>query len=99
LTKSPTAVDVFNRNDTKTSLNEVSFLINKLREIHYQIFEPPIKIGYFQDMLMQEMKNHVHIFRIQDIEKQCNGCLTLKIPKIGQGVIIIVVDQVYSMHQ
>jgi hypothetical protein len=43
-TKSPT--EVFNRNDTETSLNEVSFLINKLREIHYyQIFEPPIKIG------------------------------------------------------
>jgi len=46
LTKSPTADEVFNRNDTKTSLNEASFLINKLREIHYyQIFEPPIKIG------------------------------------------------------
>jgi hypothetical protein len=46
LTKLPIANEVFNRNDTKTSLNEVSFLINKLREIHYyQIFEPPIKIG------------------------------------------------------
>jgi hypothetical protein len=44
VTKSP--YDVFNKDDTKTSLNEVSFLINKLREIHYyQIFEPPIKIG------------------------------------------------------
>jgi hypothetical protein len=37
---------VFNKDDTKTSLDEVSFLINKLREIHYyQIFEPPFKIG------------------------------------------------------
>jgi hypothetical protein len=44
VTKSP--YDVFNKDDTKTSLNEVGFLINKLREIHYyQIFEPPIKIG------------------------------------------------------
>jgi len=44
VTKSP--YDVFNKDDTKTSLNEVDFLINKLREIHYyQIFEPPIKIG------------------------------------------------------
>jgi hypothetical protein len=44
VTKSP--YDVFNKEDTKTSLNEVGFLINKLREIHYyQIFEPPIKIG------------------------------------------------------
>ena len=42
VTKSPS--DVFNKDDTKASLNEVSFLINKLREIHYyQIFEPPIK--------------------------------------------------------
>jgi hypothetical protein len=37
---------VFNKDDTETSLDEVSFLIDKLREIHYyQIFEPPIKIG------------------------------------------------------
>ena len=44
VTKSP--FDVFNKKDTKTSLNEVSVLINKLREIHYyQIFEPPIAIG------------------------------------------------------
>ncbi len=44
VTKSPS--DVFNKDDTKTSLNEVGFLINKLREIYYyQFFEPPIKIG------------------------------------------------------
>jgi hypothetical protein len=44
VTKSP--YDICNRDDTKTSLNAVGFLINKLREIHYyQIFEPPIKIG------------------------------------------------------
>jgi hypothetical protein len=43
-TKSPS--DVFNKDNTENSLKEISFLINKLREIHYyQIFEPPIKIG------------------------------------------------------
>ena len=42
--KSPS--DVFNREDTQNSLNEVSWLIDKLREIHYyQVFEPPIRIA------------------------------------------------------
>jgi hypothetical protein len=66
-TKSPS--DVFNKDYTKTSLDEVGFLINKLKEIHYyQTFGPPIKIGYCQDILMQGMKNHVRIIRIQNIE-------------------------------
>jgi hypothetical protein len=43
VTRSPN--DVFNRKDTETSLHEVRWLINKLREIHYyQIFELPIRI-------------------------------------------------------
>jgi hypothetical protein len=43
-TKSPAGL--FSRKDTQTNLNEVGWLINKLREIHYyQIFEPPIRIG------------------------------------------------------
>jgi hypothetical protein len=28
---------------------------------------------YFQGILVQEMKNHVHIIHIQDIEKQYGG--------------------------
>lgn len=48
--KSPS--QVFDKDDTKTSLNQVGFLINKLREIHYyQIFEPPIKIGILSGYL------------------------------------------------
>jgi hypothetical protein len=36
----------FNREHTESDLHEVSWLINKLREIHYyQIFDPPIRIG------------------------------------------------------
>jgi hypothetical protein len=43
-TKSLTGL--FSREDTQTSLSEVGWLINKLREIHYyQTFEPPIRIG------------------------------------------------------
>jgi hypothetical protein len=38
--------DIFSREDTQTNLNEVGWLISKLREIHYyQIFEPPIRMG------------------------------------------------------
>jgi hypothetical protein len=44
IAKSP--VDLFNREEAESSLNEVTWLIDKLREIHYyQIFEPPIHIG------------------------------------------------------
>jgi hypothetical protein len=36
----------FNRENTESDLHEVSWLINKLRQIHYyQIFDPPIRIG------------------------------------------------------
>lgn len=50
-TKSPTKL--FSREDTETSLNEVRWLINKLREIHYyQIFEPPIRIGILSGYIL-----------------------------------------------
>jgi hypothetical protein len=39
-------IAAFNRENTESDLHEVSWLINKLREIHYhQIFDPPIRIG------------------------------------------------------
>jgi hypothetical protein len=50
-TKSPTKL--FSREDTETSLNEVRWLINKLREIHYyQTFEPPIRIGILSGYIL-----------------------------------------------
>ena len=70
---------MLNKDHTKTSLNQVGFLINKLREIHYyQIFEPPIKIGVLSGYLSTRTKNHVRIFHIQDIEKQYSWMLDLK---------------------
>jgi hypothetical protein len=51
VTKSPS--DIFNRKDTENSLNEVSWLIDKLREIHYyQMFEPPIRIAVLSGYIM-----------------------------------------------
>jgi hypothetical protein len=44
VTRSP--IELFNRKDTETSLNEIGWLIDRLREIHYyQIFDAPIHIG------------------------------------------------------
>lgn len=51
VTKSPS--EIFNREDTQNSLNEVSWLIDKLREIHYyQVFEPPIQIAVLSGYVM-----------------------------------------------
>jgi hypothetical protein len=46
-------IDVFNRKDTESSMHEVKWLTNKLREIHYyQIFEPPIRIGVLSGYIL-----------------------------------------------
>lgn len=46
-------IDLFDRKDTESSLHEVSWLTNKLREIHYyQIFEPPIRIGVLSGYIL-----------------------------------------------
>ena len=46
-------IDLFNREDTVSSLHEVSWLTNKLREIHYyQIFKPPIRIGVLSGYML-----------------------------------------------
>jgi hypothetical protein len=44
VTRSP--IEIFNRKDTETSLNEIGWLVDRLREIHYyQIFAAPVHIG------------------------------------------------------
>jgi hypothetical protein len=44
VTRSP--IEIFNRKDTETSLNEIGWLVDRLREIHYyQIFAAPVQIG------------------------------------------------------
>ena len=79
LTKSPIANEVFNRNDTKTSLNEVSFLINKLREIHYyQIFEPPIKIGILSGYVSARNEKPCSYYPHSEYRKAVQWMLDLK---------------------
>ena len=77
LTKSP--YDVFNRDDTKTSLNEVSFIINKLREIHYyQIFEPSIKIGILSGYLSTRNEKPCSYYPHSGYRKAAQWMLDLK---------------------
>jgi hypothetical protein len=77
VTKSP--FDVFNKEDTKTSLNEVSFLINKLREIHYyQIFEPPIKIGILSGYIGARNENPCSYYPHSGYRKAVQWMLDLK---------------------
>jgi hypothetical protein len=67
--------EVFNREDTETSLHEVRWLVNKLREIHYyQIFEPPIRIGILSGYILTRKEKPCSIIRIQNIEKLFSGC-------------------------
>jgi hypothetical protein len=68
VTKSPS--EVFNKDDTKNSLDEVGFLINKLREIHYyQTFEPPIKIGILSGLVCSLIQKCRYIITIFDITR------------------------------
>jgi hypothetical protein len=77
VTKSP--YDVFNKDDTKTSLNEVGFLINKLREIHYyQIFEPPIKIGILSGYISARNEKPCSYYPHSEYRKAVQWMLDLK---------------------
>ena len=77
LTKSPN--DILNKDDTKISLNEVSFLINKLREIHYyQIFEPPIKIGVLSGYVSTRNEKPCSYFPHSGYRKAVHWMLDLK---------------------
>jgi hypothetical protein len=51
VTRSP--IEIFNRTDTENNLNEIGWLVDRLREIHYyQIFEPAIKIGILSGYIL-----------------------------------------------
>lgn len=77
VTKSP--YDVFNKDDAKTSLNEVGFLINKLREIHYyQIFEPPIKIGILSGYISARNEKPCSYYPHSGYKKAVQWMLDLK---------------------
>jgi hypothetical protein len=84
VTKSP--YDVFNKDDTKTSLNEVGFLINKLREIHYyQIFEPSIKIGILSGYISARNEKPCSYYPHSGYRKAVQWMLDLKNIKHADG--------------
>lgn len=84
VTKSP--YDVFNKDDTKTSINEVGFLINKLREIHYyQIFEPPIKIGILSGYISARNEKPCSYYPHSGYKKAVQWMLDLKNIKYGDN--------------
>jgi hypothetical protein len=83
-TKSPS--EVFNKDDTKTSLDEVGFLINKLREIHYyQIFEPPIKIGILSGYISARNEKPCSYYPHSGYRKAVQWMLDLKNIKHDDG--------------
>lgn len=73
ITKSP--VDLFTREETETCLNEVAWLIDKLREIHYyQIFEPPIRIGILSGYINSRKEKPCVYYPHSQYRKLYNGC-------------------------
>ena len=79
-TKSPT--ELFSREDTETSLNEVRWLINKLREIHYyQIFEPPIRIGILSGYILTRKEKPCSYYPHSQYRKAIQWLLDLKLIK------------------
>jgi hypothetical protein len=78
--------EVFNKDDTKTSLDEVGFLINKLREIHYyQTFEPPIKIGILSGYLSARNEKPCSYYPHSGYRKAVQWMLDLKNIKHDDG--------------
>ncbi len=76
-TQSPS--DIFNKDNTENNLKEISFLVNKLREIHYyQIFEPPIKIGILSGYLSARNEKPCSYYPHSGYRKAVQGMLDLK---------------------
>jgi hypothetical protein len=87
LTKSPS--EIFNKNDTKTSLDEVGFLINKLREIHYyQTFEPPIRIGILSGYISARNEKPCSYYPHSGYRKAVQWMLDLKNIKHEDGYLV-----------
>jgi hypothetical protein len=78
-TVTASANEVFNREDTETSLHEVRWLVNKLREIHYyQIFEPPIRIGILSGYILTTKEKPCSYYPHSKYRKAVQWMLDLK---------------------
>jgi hypothetical protein len=84
VTASPEAA--FNRENTETDLHKVSWLINKLREIHYyQIFDPPIKIGILSGYVHARKEKPCSYYPHSNHKKAIQWMLDLKDVKNDNG--------------
>ncbi|HZD36321.1 MAG TPA: hypothetical protein VE130_14055 [Nitrososphaeraceae archaeon] len=84
ITASPDTV--FNKENTETDLNKVSWLISKLREIHYyQIFEPPIRIGILSGYIQARKEKPCSYYPHSKYRKSIQWMLDLKDVKNDNG--------------
>jgi hypothetical protein len=86
VTTSPEAAFNLDRENTEVDLRRVSWLINKLREIHYcQIFDPPIRIGILSGYVRARKEKPCSYYPHSNYRKSAQWMLDLKDVKNGNG--------------
>ena len=85
-TTSPEAAFNLDRENTEADLHKVSWLINKLREIHYyQTFDPPIKIGILSGYVQARNEKPCSYYPHSNHRKSVQWMLDLKDVKNDNG--------------
>jgi hypothetical protein len=83
---SPEAAFKLDREETEADLHKVSWLINKLKEIHYyQTFDPPIKIGILSGYVQARKEKPCSYYPHSNHRKSVQWMLDLKDVKIDDG--------------
>lgn len=86
LTTSLEAAFNLDQENTELDLRKVSWLINKLREIHYyQIFDPPIKIGILSGYVRARKEKPCSYYPHSNFRKSVQWMLDLKDVKNDNG--------------
>jgi len=86
VTTSPQAAFNLDQENTEVDLRKVSWLINKLREIHYyQIFDPPIKIGILSGYVQARKEKPCSYYPHSNYRKSVQWMLDLKDVKNDNG--------------
>jgi hypothetical protein len=85
-TTSPDAALNLNRENTGADLDKVSWLINKLKEIHYyQTFDPPIKIGILSGYVQARKETPCSYYPHSNYRKSIQWMLDLRDVKNDNG--------------
>lgn len=86
ITISPEAAFNIDQKNTELDLSKVSWLINKLREIHYyQIFDPPIKIGILSGYVQARNEKPCSYYPHSNYRKSVQWMLDLKEVRNNDG--------------